>query len=296
MKLPVKYLIRKRALGDVLWVEPVIEELAKSCRLLIVHTKYNELFQNYPLSNVRFKDKLSVFEKMIIGFAKVFPIRKAIVNLDGSYERSPNQHFLHAYQKEAGLLIKKQYPKLFLSQLEKEKFKTKFFGKRYAVIHPDNPKLVSYRRVNGLNWNKLVDQLKSLGFEVICLETDHTKIPGALYLNTTLRELISLLWGASLFVGIDSGPSHIASALKTPSVLLFGAVNPKYRHFSELFNGIILKNDCCFDGTSHEFASSTNLKCVLNENFPPCTFIEEKKVWRAINRVINIENKDNEDS
>jgi heptosyltransferase-3 len=43
-----------------------------------------------------------------------------------------------------------------------------------------------------------------------------------------LRELIALLAGAHLFVGNDSGPTHIAAALRRPSVVIFGSSSSVY--------------------------------------------------------------------
>ena len=43
--------------------------------------------------------------------------------------------------------------------------------------------------------------------------------------KTTLATLGSLLKGASLFIGLDSGPSHIAAASKTPTVIIFSGMN-----------------------------------------------------------------------
>jgi len=41
-----------------------------------------------------------------------------------------------------------------------------------------------------------------------------------------LRELIALVAGAVLFVGNDSGPSHLAAAAGRPSVVIYGSTNP----------------------------------------------------------------------
>jgi heptosyltransferase-3 len=41
-----------------------------------------------------------------------------------------------------------------------------------------------------------------------------------------LAETISLIAGASLFIGNDSGPAHIAAAFGKPTVVLFGPSNP----------------------------------------------------------------------
>ncbi|MGA2093323.1 MAG: glycosyltransferase family 9 protein [Sedimentisphaerales bacterium] len=44
--------------------------------------------------------------------------------------------------------------------------------------------------------------------------------------RTTIRELISLVKGASLVISNDTGPGHIAAALGVPVVMIFGPTNP----------------------------------------------------------------------
>jgi ADP-heptose:LPS heptosyltransferase len=41
-----------------------------------------------------------------------------------------------------------------------------------------------------------------------------------------LEEIKTLLAGAALFVGNDSGPAHIAAAFGVPSVVVFGPSDP----------------------------------------------------------------------
>ena len=48
--------------------------------------------------------------------------------------------------------------------------------------------------------------------------------------QTTLRELIALLKGASLVISNDTGPGHIAAGLGVPMVMIFGPVNPARLH------------------------------------------------------------------
>lgn len=45
--------------------------------------------------------------------------------------------------------------------------------------------------------------------------------------NTTIRELMALIERADCLLTNDSGPMHIAAALKTPLIALFGSTNPK---------------------------------------------------------------------
>jgi ADP-heptose:LPS heptosyltransferase len=58
-------------------------------------------------------------------------------------------------------------------------------------------------------------------------ETRRALAPEAvLFDSLDLRELTALLARAELFVGNDSGPTHIAAALGRPTVVIFGASNP----------------------------------------------------------------------
>jgi len=42
--------------------------------------------------------------------------------------------------------------------------------------------------------------------------------------TTTIRKIIALLWASDLYIGFDTGPSHIATALAKPAVVLWDAV------------------------------------------------------------------------
>lgn len=44
--------------------------------------------------------------------------------------------------------------------------------------------------------------------------------------NASLKDTLSLMCGASLFLGNDSGPAHIAAAFGIPLVVLFGESDP----------------------------------------------------------------------
>jgi heptosyltransferase II len=46
--------------------------------------------------------------------------------------------------------------------------------------------------------------------------------------GTTLEELVALLGRARLFMGGDSGPLHLASALGVPSVSVYGPTDPTF--------------------------------------------------------------------
>jgi ADP-heptose:LPS heptosyltransferase len=284
-----KYLIRKRALGDVLWIEPVIRELAPKTEKLIVHTKYNVLFENYPLENVVFKSELSFFEKILVRFGNLPFWRTRVINLDNSYEKNPKQHILYSYQQKAHINISSQYPFLYLSQKEKNQFHYLGGKGNLVVFHIENTALKNFRKAHGINWEQLVTHLGKLGKVVVTIGAEDPKVPGANYIKTSIREMIALIYQANLFIGVDSGPSHIAAALKVPALLFFGAVNPAYRHFKDLFNGEILQQYCEYAGCFHngEMPDDVVCKIVGDIGQPPCCTFTTEQVINTINKLVN---------
>ena len=99
----------------------------------------------------------------------------------------------------------------------------------YAVLHPmaSAPDKIWPHS----NFLAVADHIeRSLGLEPIFIAGPgenldafqrYTSIAGA-----SLEEIKSLLAGATLFVGNDSGPAHMAAALGLPVVVLFGSSDP----------------------------------------------------------------------
>jgi heptosyltransferase III len=88
----------------------------------------------------------------------------------------------------------------------------------------------------------LAEQLKQSGLEPVFIggpDDDFSPFPGFRALRgAPLAEIKSLLAGASLFVGNDSGPAHMAAAFGLPVVVIFGdsdrAVWAPWRTASEI--------------------------------------------------------------
>lgn len=265
------HIVRKRAMGDVLWIEPVIRQLAARYNKVVVHTRSNVLFENYPLSNVVFKDKQNLREKMASRLALTFGNILGFINLDRSYEKKQNMHFLHAYQSHAHLPKTIEYPRLYLS--EKEQKEMLVNSEKYVVLHLESFSDKNYRKVYGINWDHIVQYLKTKGFEIVTIGKNPQKINGTIYVNTDVRQMMSLISKSRMFIGIDSGPSHIAASLQIPSLIFFGAVNPAYRHFPEIFNGAIVQQECEYAGCFHRQTALKEPDCILvgNDGIPKCS-------------------------
>jgi ADP-heptose:LPS heptosyltransferase len=95
-------------------------------------------------------------------------------------------------------------------------------AKPYAVIHPFASEPEKTWRTEG--FLEVARKLEGLDVRVIGASTDDLSpfrefptIAGA-----PLKQMMSLLSGASLFIGNDSGPAHIAAAYGVPEVVIFG--------------------------------------------------------------------------
>ena len=109
------------------------------------------------------------------------------------------------------------------------------------------------------SWAKLVEKLKAeLGCAVLQIVAARNitvkdpvcqSIPGAepVTCEDDIDKLIHLVAAVDLLVGIDSGPIHIAGAVGTPCVALFGPTDPNLIFSNpELAVGVFRRVDCSF--------------------------------------------------
>jgi ADP-heptose:LPS heptosyltransferase len=258
--------------------------MASKYHQVIVHTKYNDLFQNYPLTNVQFKTRLSLPEKILVKIEEILGVQFFTTDLNDAYEHSPELHILNAYQKKAGLPGTREYPKIFLSEQEK---KHTPFEEKYAVIHVETFSDKKYRQIQGIDWNLVISELLRQGYKVIQIGIKNENLKNAPHLKTSIRDLLVLIYHAGMFIGIDSGPSHIAAAFKIPSAIIFGALEPSLRHFDEQFNGVLLKQ-LCNENCNNAIIDEEDHKCAVvnHDAVPPCCTFSSDIVISAINTII----------
>jgi heptosyltransferase III len=95
----------------------------------------------------------------------------------------------------------------------------------YAVLHPmaSSPEKTWPRE----NFLAVAKHLRDLGIEPLFVARADEDLSGfaehSCFQGAPLEEVKSLLAGAALFVGNDSGPAHIAAAFGRPVVVLFGS-------------------------------------------------------------------------
>lgn len=135
----------------------------------------------------------------------------------------------------------------------KQKLKEKFGDSAYAVICP----FAQYAQKNWFEdyWEQIIlrirgrYQLRTVivgGANGKSAGEKMAKMSGAVNLagETSLEETASIIAGASLLVGVDTGLTHIGHALNIPTISLFGATYPYDYVDSEISRVIYLDRFC----------------------------------------------------
>lgn len=104
----------------------------------------------------------------------------------------------------------------------------------FAVVHP--AAAFATKQWAAQNFSRVIDELKRLQLPVVLIATEreastiaeikqHTDTEVQALTNLSLPQITAILSRARLFVGNDSGIAHMAAAVKTPSVVIFGSSN-----------------------------------------------------------------------
>ena len=271
---------RTAAMGDVIMVEPVLEhfynlgyrvvlETLPQFYLLFIHHHY-KIYRPEEIDN-------RVWENSEYEY----------YNLDMSYESKPNVLRLKTYYEFCGVkdgVLKN--PKLNLPFPLNET--SKIFPK-YCVIHLEHKKEAG-RNVRGISWDVVLAELKMQGYFVVQVGRDESvNLNGAVRVRTMNENFLAyVIAGADLFIGIDSGPAHIASAFDVPSILFFGNVNPSVA-YPDLSNKYIMtlhgkdKKICDKPYCWHTVVGGVvGMPCYINEDVPPCTIFSTQELIKSI--------------
>lgn len=277
---PVVVLKRLGAMGDVIRLEPVMRYFNDNGYMVVLNTSPNFynlfLMHDYKIHNIY------QIDGRLLKNAKMF-------DLDMSYENNPTMSHLICYFEACGIPMS-EYKNYLVKQKLNLGFeinqRTKIFNK-YAILHIDDRSQAS-RNVRGVNWESVVVELKSDGYIVIQLGFQDKNIPGSVYMKTINENLLSyVIAGADLFIGVDSGLSHIAVGFNIPSIIFFGSVHPQIIHV-DLDNIVpIINYDednpiCEKPYCWHSVIGCSGVPCYIDENNPPCTKFETEQLLNSI--------------
>lgn len=111
--------------------------------------------------------------------------------------------------------------------------------------------------------------------------TAHSRVPVVTFDDLTLPEITALASKAGIFVGNDSGIAHIAAAVGTPAVVIFGSSNRvHWRPWTDAPNEIVYEKFECQPCAGYTCEVYGTPKCILS--------VRPKSVFEAIDRVLFI--------
>lgn len=255
---------RKHAIGDCILTTAIIKAIRKSNPLskIYVETNFPQVYQNNPDVAGTHRGFLDIESALII-------------NLNKSYEDTTNTHIIDAYSDTArksllglGEVERKTYlyphskDHQWAENMRRELCKP---SERLALIHACETQWPNK------NWSP--DRLREIatwlvlnGWHVAAIGSGNKyhQVKDCINLckKTSLLQLAALMEKSQLVVGVDSAPIHIAQAMGTPTVGIFGCTSARYimttgspHAFAEAHPDI----PCA--GSRHRVTGSENVAC-----------------------------------
>lgn len=294
-----------------LWPDAELKIFVPYRKIKIIST----LFKNYcvvPLRSlfifvIKYRILNSCFDISFTNITAVFKFKIELASFLTSKQtfgfRYPNENMLHRlysysiefseykHFSEQNLLLISNF---FLTEknMTIPKFETKVSDwdsdQKLIVIHPGSEKGYSKKNWPIDNYKDIISRLVKQNYNVVVLLGD-TDIHLLSYfkhfkgvdisVNPVPEDLIKLFKRARLFLGNDSGPSHIASFLGVPGITLFGPVNPASSASLGEHNSILY---------AHLHCSPCHFSHVQCHDNRCMKLISVQRVWREIEEKLNI--------
>lgn len=217
-------LVRREMRGDVLLCSAIARalKLMNPNHRIYFQTKFPEVFDNNPRidkADTEFKN---------VAFKKKY-------NLDlVMYEKMPGWHLIDGFAQGAGFnrggcpRTIEMFPRE--DQIIQMGSVTERLGD-YVVAAP-GPGLWEGRNWPEAYWIELINRLLASGKKVVLVGVgkQYSRLPYTMDLRDLTPNfglLSAVVKNAKAFVGIDSFPCHVAGAVKTPRVVMFGVTSPE---------------------------------------------------------------------
>ena len=277
-----------KALGDALAWMPVLEDfrLKHKCKV-IASTFFNNLFEDvYP--EIQFEEPENGYNDFDFKYKIGWKIEDPN-HIPGNFKEYSLQE---CASKILGLDYHEKPAKIVVRETETE------IKKPYVCIGTQSTAQAKYWNYEG-GWYEIVEYLKRKNYEVVCIDK-HAHFGNSEFVNSvptntinrqerTLDQTIATLDGAEFFIGLGSGLSWLAWALRKPVIMISGFSKP-YSEFEinceRIFNDKVCNG--CYN--RHDFDPGNWTWCPDHENtdrmFECTKSITPKMVKNAINKVI----------
>lgn len=172
------------------------------------------------------------------------------------------------------------------------KIKKRSIEGKYVAVS-EHSTFLSKHWLKDKGWDTVVSYLKSKGYKVAAISKEPSHIKGVVDLTgRNIEDSLSNIHHADLFIGVSSGPSWLAWALKRPLVLISG-YSSKWAEMdcnNPLVSRVINKKVChgCFNDPSLELDKGDWHWCPRNRNHECSKMISVDMVIEAINKQLSI--------
>ena len=158
----------------------------------------------------------------------------------------------------------------------------------FALIHP--AAAFDTKTWAAENFAKTAEFLHEKGLKIVAIATKKessilekmkaaANVPMTVFDDLSLPEITALASRSSIFVGNDSGIAHIAAAVNTPSVVVFGSSNrDNWRPWTDAPNEIVFEPFPCQPCPGYVCKEFGEPKCILS--------IKPERVTEAIERIL----------
>jgi lipopolysaccharide heptosyltransferase II len=158
-----------------------------------------------------------------------------------------------------------------------------------ALLHPSTAFFTKQWPV--ANFAETAEYLAGIGFRVVAISSKNenavlhdliarASVPITVFDDLSLPEITALASKASVFVGNDSGIAHIAAAVGTPSVVIFGSSNRVHWHpWTDAPNEMVFTPFDCQPCPGYECKVYGTPRCIIE--VPPSA------VFTALERVLS---------
>lgn len=276
---------RKGAMGDVMFLTPVVRELKRRHpdRPIGISSYFYNIFDNSPYVDMAGRNLTSSTEE--------------IINLDGFYENNMDNHPTLLY---AGLILGDtdlEYKGLELFETEHDRIivdnwlqDNVDFDKKTIVCHLGN----TWVKVQDYVLEEVIQELVQR-YNVILVGRGTEYIPkceGWINLTGdkfTIQRLKHLISKSNLFFGMDSGVSHIASCTPIPQVVCYSFINPEWRRplNKNNFKAIVANCPTAFCAEDKKVLDNNEFRGVSCE-YQMCSMdIRASKILDSIELMIN---------
>ena len=215
---------RTMGMGDVILVEPIIKKLRQkyvNAEINLYTSKESivQYFENKPDSITKIE------ENLLLQDALNNCQEELKFDLDLSYESRTEQSFIDSYAEVCFIDFdnqKDKHVRLVPEHLEKIQS-----DKKIAVVCADGSGWP------GKTWplsyyEDVIEYLQENGYEVIETGKVHTSMTSEIYHDCDFDTMIRCIYSASLYIGGDNGPMHIARGFNVPCVIIAGAALPYF--------------------------------------------------------------------